>query len=86
MYAFQIERVTHFSLMRQNASLCGRSVRHGIELSRRQGPICPACSRIEFNSWVSEWHRNYGVLGPIPPIAVETDRNEAWSEPEKRVA
>ncbi len=86
MYAFQVERVTHFSLTHQNASLCGRWDGHGIELDRRQVPICPVCARSEFDSWVREWHRNYGVLGPIQPIADLPDSVGVWSETEKLVA
>lgn len=73
MYAFQIERVTHFSLTRENAGLCGRSLRGGYELDRRQGPICPACARSERDAWVGDWHRRFDVLGPIKPIDQNAD-------------
>ncbi len=72
MYAFRIDRETHFSLARQNASLCGIEARHGIELTYRQGRICPQCDRIEHAAWVSEWQRQYAVLGPIKPPGLKS--------------
>ncbi len=69
MYAFRIGRETHFSLARQNASLCGIEARRGIELADRQGRICPECDRIQHAAWVSEWQQQYAVLGPIKPSA-----------------
>lgn len=86
MYAFRIDRVTHFSLTRQNASLCGRAVNGGIELDRLQGLICSACAFTERDNWVSEWQRRYGVLGPIKSIVDETDRGNSWLAAEKWVA
>ena len=85
MYAFQLERVTHFSLARQNTSLCGVNVRHGIELDRRQGLICLVCAKLEHESWVDEWHRKYGVLGLILPPATNTTGNDQF-EAERLVA
>jgi hypothetical protein len=78
MYAFQLERVTHFSLTRQNASLCGVKVRDGIELDRRQGLICLVCAKLEHETWVDEWHRKYGVLGSIMPRALNMTGNDQF--------
>jgi hypothetical protein len=78
VYAFQIERVTHFSLTRQNASLCGLDVGNGIELERRQGLICLVCGRLEHATWVDEWQRRYGVLGPIMPRSITVAREDRF--------
>ncbi len=86
MYAFQIDRVTHFSLARQNASLCGQYVSNGIEFDGRQGLICPACTHLEHSAWVRDWHRRYGLLGPIKPLATDAAGNDRWFEAEKLVA
>ena len=85
MYAFSLDRVTHLTLCRQNASLCGMRVHDGIETRFRQGPICRECSRIERETWVSEWHRKFGVLGPIAP-SVDGDEDGAYAQTEKLVA
>lgn len=68
MYAFRIDRLIHLTLCRQNASLCGMKVSNGIEIRRRQGLFCYECSHIERDDWVREWHRQYGILGPIRPV------------------
>ena len=69
MNAFRVGRVSHLTLCRQNASLCGLLVRDGIEMYFREGANCQECSRIERESWVREWHECYGILGPIQPAA-----------------
>ena len=68
MYAFIINRVTHFTLTRQNRSLCNLNTQGAVELGRRNGPICLECCRLEAEAWVAAWHQKYGVLGPITPI------------------
>lgn len=83
MYAFQIERVTHLTLTRENASLCDRTVRHGIEFSSRSGAICRHCRERENEPWVAEWHKKYGVLGPIQPLPL---RQEDYLHRERLIA
>jgi hypothetical protein len=85
MYAFRIDRVTHLTLCRQNASLCGMKVSNGIETNLRQGLICYECCHIEREAWVREWHSQYGILGPIRPV-VDCQEEATNLEEEKLVA